>query len=467
MDIPSYIALVRAERLDDAYKVLLKTNPFPAVCGRVCDHKCQSKCRRGSADGAVSIKYLKRFITDNAIRPSVSPVAVTRKEKIAVIGAGPAGLTAARELAKRGYKVVVFESRSEAGGWMRWGIPEYRLPRDILAEEISDIAEIGVEIRTGTAVGRDISFKEIGEDFDYVFLAVGAQQSSKMNVRGEDLDGVFGGIEFLSDFNADPDAWLDGRKALGGRVAVIGGGNTAIDAARTAIRLGADVTIYYRRERKDMPAQEAEITAAEREGVKIDYMVAPLEILSDDNRVRAIKLQKMMPGDFDASGRRRPVPGKGGVFTVDIDTVVVAVGQAADTTFLADDTGVKINKWSYLQTVGGLSTATGNDRFFAGGDAVTGPGTVIEAIAAGHRAACEIDEAARRAKGEPPYEPPPEEDIEIPFIIDEEDEDRPPAAMPELDVEIRRRIFAEVELGYKAETAFREATRCLRCDVEL
>jgi NADH-quinone oxidoreductase subunit F len=467
MDIPSYIALVRAERLDDAYKVLLRTNPFPAVCGRVCDHKCQSKCRRATADGAVSIKNLKRFITDHAKRPAVSPAVVTRVEKIAVIGAGPAGLSAARELAKRGYKVVVFESRSEAGGWMRWGIPEYRLPRDILAEEILDIVEIGVEIRTGTEVGRDISFKAIKEQFDYVFVAVGARRSSKMNVPGEDLDGVFGGVEFLADFNAEPGSWLGGRKTLGGRVAVIGGGNTAIDAARTAVRLGADVTIYYRRERGDMPAQEAEIAAAEHEGVKIVYMVAPLEILGNDNRVRAIKLQKMMPGDFDASGRRRPIRGKDGVFSVDVDAVVVAVGQAVDASFLGDDTGVKINKRSYLETAGGWSTATGNARFFAGGDAVTGPATVIEAIAAGHRAACEIDQNIRRMNGEPPYPFPPEEDIEIPLIISEEDQDLPPTPMPELDVESRRRSFAEVELGYDFDTAIREATRCLRCDVEL
>jgi len=467
MDIPSYVALVRAERLEDAYKILLRTNPFPAVCGRVCDHKCQFKCRRATADDAVSIKSLKRFITDNTGRPAVSPVAVTRAEKIAVIGAGPAGLTAARELAKRGYNVVVFESRSEAGGWMRWGIPEYRLPRDILAEEISDIAEIGVEIRTGTEVGREVSFKEINENFDYVFLAVGAQRSSKMNVPGEELVGVYGGVEFLSDFNDEPGAWQRGDKTLGRRVAVIGGGNTAIDAARVAVRLGADVTIFYRRERKDMPAQEAEITAAEHEGVRIEYMVAPLEIVGDDHKVKAIRLQKMMPGDFDASGRRRPIPEEGGVFTVDIDAVVPAVGQAADVSFLGDDTGIKINKWSYLKTAGGSSTATGNARFFAGGDAVTGPATVIEAIAAGHRAACEIDEAVRRANGEPPYRLPPEEDIEIPFIIEEEDQDMPPAPMPELDAERRRRSFAEVELGYDVGTAIREATRCLRCDAEL
>ncbi|HDR14386.1 MAG TPA: NADH-quinone oxidoreductase subunit NuoF, partial [Desulfobacteraceae bacterium] len=467
MDIPSYIALVRAERLEDAYKVLLRSNPFPAVCGRVCDHKCQFKCRRGTADGAVSIKNLKRFITDNAVRPAVSTAAVTRVEKIAVIGAGPAGLTAARDLAMRGYEVVVFESRPEAGGWMRWGIPEYRLPRDILGAEISDMAKLGVEIRTGTEVGRDISFKEIDDGFDYVFLAIGARRSSKMNIPGEDMDGVHGGVEFLSDFNADPDSWLEGRKMLGGRVAVIGGGNTAIDAARTAVRLGAEVTIFYRRERRDMPAQEAEITAAEQEGVRVEYMAAPVEIVGDDHRVRAVKLRKMMPGDFDASGRRRPIPGEGGVSTVDVDAVVVAVGQAADTAFLGDDTGVKINKRSYLETTGGWTTATGNARYFAGGDAVTGPATVIEAIAAGQRAACEIDEAVRNANGEPPYQAPPEEEILIPLVIEEEDQDRAPAAMPELDAENRRRSFAEVELGYDAGTAIREATRCLRCDAEL
>jgi len=467
MDIPSYVALVRAGRLEDAYSVLVRTNPFPAVCGRVCDHRCQFKCRRAASDGAVSIKYLKRFITDNASRPEVKPAEVTRAEKVAVIGGGPAGLTAARDLALMGYGVVVFEGRAEAGGWLRWGIPDYRLPRDVLKAEISDIEALGVEIRTGVKVGSDMSFKDIDEVFDYVFLGVGALGSTKLKVSGEDLDGVHGGVEFLLDFNTDPDAWLNGDRALGDRVVVIGGGNTAIDAARTAVRLGSDVTIVYRRDRKNMRAEEAEIEAAEQEGVKIQYLAGPMEIIGGSGRVKAVKFQKMVLGDFDASGRRRPVAVEGEVFTVDADAVIAAIGQFTDTSFIPDESGIGVNRWSYVETAEGSGTRTGNARYFAGGDAVTGPATVIEAIAAGHRAAKEIDAAARRAKGEAPYQAPAEEEIEIPFIIEEEDQDIAPAAMPELDVESRRRNFSEVELGFDAETAVREAARCLRCDAEI
>ncbi|HUT84319.1 MAG TPA: NADH-ubiquinone oxidoreductase-F iron-sulfur binding region domain-containing protein, partial [Thermodesulfobacteriota bacterium] len=270
MDVPSYIALIRAGRLEDAYKVMLRTNPFPSVCGRVCDHQCQSKCRRGTLDEPVAIKFLKRFITDNANRLKVDPVPVTREEKIAVIGAGPAGLTAAKDLAIRGYQVVVFEELPEPGGMTRYGIPSYRLPRNILKGEIDDIEALGIEIRCNTRIGRDISLEKISEDFDYIYLAPGAHKSQKMRVEGEDMEGVFGGVEFLRDFNINEETWLKGEKNLGSQVAVIGGGNSAIDAARVARRLGADVTILYRRFRQDMPAAKEEIEAAEHEGIKIE-----------------------------------------------------------------------------------------------------------------------------------------------------------------------------------------------------
>ncbi len=467
MDIPSYIALVRAKRYDDAYKILLRTNPFPASCGRVCDHKCQLKCRRAMADGPLSVKNLKRFITDNATRPVVEPVPVTRNEKIAVVGAGPAGLTAALDLTKRGYKVVVFEAHSEPGGWMRWGIPAYRLPRDILASEIDDIRSFGVEIRCNTEVGRDVSFQEIDSEFEYIFLAIGAQKSQKMNVEGVDLDGVLGGVEFLLDFNGDSDSWLNGEKKLGEKVAVIGGGNSAIDAARTAARLGSEVTILYRRERKDMPAEEAEIVAAEEEGIRIEYLVSPTKIVGTNGKVSEISVQRMALGDFDPSGRKRPVPIEGSEFTLKTDSVIAAIGQVTDASFIREDSGISVNKWSYLDISEGSKTQTSNEKFFAGGDAVTGPATVIEAIAAGHQAACDMDDVIRARKGESLYEAPADQVIDIPFIVEEDTEDRPPAGMPELDPEARKRTFAEVELGYSEETAICEASRCLRCDAEI
>ncbi len=467
MDIPSYIALVQAERFEDAYKLLLRTNPFPAVCGRVCDHKCQSKCRRETLDEPIAIKFLKRFITDNASRPGVDAVPVTRKEKIAVIGAGPAGLTVARDLAIRGYKVVVFEELPEAGGMLRYGIPAYRLPRNILAGEIDDIRTLGVEIRCNTRVGRDIPFEKVNEEFDYVYLASGAHKSQRMGVEGEDMDGVFGGVEFLRDFNINEEAWLNGEKTLGSRVSVIGGGNSAIDAARCAVRLGADVTILYRRLRQDMPAAEEEIQAAEHEGIKIEYLVAPTNIAGENGKVSGITCQKMELGDFDRSGRKRPVAIEGSEFTLSVDAVIAAIGQTPDVSFVPEDSGVSINKWSCFDLADGSKSQTTDARFFAGGDAVTGPDTVIEAIAAGHQAAQDIDQTIRDKNGELPYEAPPEEKIDIPLMIEEETEERPQARMPELDALSRKNNLTEVELGFSKEEAIKEAIRCLRCDVEI
>ncbi|MEQ8160268.1 MAG: FAD-dependent oxidoreductase, partial [Smithellaceae bacterium] len=463
MDIPSYIALIRAGRFEDAYKILLQTNPFPSVCGRVCDHKCQSKCRRGNLDEPLAIKFLKRFITDNAPRPKIEPVAVTRKEKIAVVGAGPSGLTAARDLALRGYKVTVFEELNFAGGMLRWGIPAYRLPRNILEGEIDDIKALGVEIKLNTRVGRDISFTQLEKDFDYIYLAVGAHKSQRMKVPGEDLKNVFGGVEFLRDFNADEEKWLKGEKSLGKRVAVIGGGNSAIDAARVALRLGTEVTILYRRLRQDMPAAEEEIVAAEHEGIKIEYLVAPLKINAADDKVSSITCQRMTLGDFDSSGRKRPVPIEGSEFTLDVDAVVAAVGQVSDMSF-AEGQSIGVNKWDNF-TVGNVyKTRTPNERYFAGGDAVTGPDTVIAAIAAGHQACEDIDAAIRAANGEPAYEKPAEEIIDVPLVIDEESIEAPQMAMPEMEAALRKASFAEVELGFSVEDAIKEACRCLRCD---
>jgi NADH-quinone oxidoreductase subunit F len=467
MDIPSYIALIRTERYEDAYKVLLRTNPFPSICGRVCDHKCQSKCRRGKMDEAIAIKFLKRFITDAVPHPKIEAPAISRKEKIAVVGAGPAGLTAARDLAVRGYKVTVFEELSEPGGMLRWAIPAYRLPRDIIEKEINDIRAFGVEIRCSIRIGKDISFKQIHDDYDFIYLAPGAHKSQKMDVPGEDLPGVYGGVEFLRDFNANENAWLKGNKSLGDRIAVIGGGNSAIDAARVALRLGADVTILYRRERKDMPAAEEEIKAAEEEGVQFQYLVAPLKIEGGNGKISGIKCQKMKLGDFDRSGRKRPIPIEGSEFTLAVDSVIAAIGQVSDMSFVPKDSGVSVNKWASFDLDKGSKSRTTNSRFYAGGDAVTGPDTVIGAVAAGHQAARDIDADIRAANGEPAYVEPPEEVIDIPLVIDEETKDEPQIAMPELHAAERKLTFDEVEFGFLREMAIQEACRCLRCDAEI
>ncbi len=468
MDVPAYLALIRAERLTDAYKVMLKTNPFPSVCGRVCDHKCQSKCRRGNLDEPLAIKFLKRFITDNAPRPETAVMPVTRKEKIAVIGAGPAGLTAARDLALRGYKVTVFEELSEPGGMLRWAIPAYRLPRNTLANEINDnVRSLGVEIKCNTRVGKDISFEQVNKDFNYIFLATGAHKSQPMGVPGENLKGVFGGVEFLRDFNTNEEAWVSGKKTLGSRVAVIGGGNSAIDAARVALRLGANVTILYRREKRDMPAAEEEILAAEEEGIKIELLIAPLKINEKDGKVSGITCERMKLGDFDKSGRRRPVAISGSEFTLSVDAVIASIGQVPDMTFVPKDSGVTVNKRSTFDLVSGSKSQTTNPKFFTGGDALTGPDTVIGAIAAGHQAARDIDGYIRKINGEPAYVEPPDEYIEVPFVLDEETDEAPQAKMPEMHAPDRKRNFKEVELGYKKMIAVLEASRCLRCDAEI
>jgi NADH-quinone oxidoreductase subunit F len=459
MDIPSYIALVRANRFDDAYKILLQSNPFPSVCGRVCDHKCQSKCRRGNMDEPIAIKFLKRFI--------IEKVPVTRKEKIAVAGGGPAGLTAARDLAMRGYKVTVFEELSHAGGMLYWGIPSYRLPRNILDKEINDIKALGVDIKLNTRIGSDITFAKLDKDFDYIYLATGAHKSQKMGIPGEDLKGVFGGVEFLREFNADEEAWMKGKKTLGKKVAVIGGGNSAIDAARVALRLGADVTILYRRLKQDMPAAQEEIKAAEEEGIKIEFLVAPLKIEGKGGKSSAITCQRMKLGDFDNSGRKKPVVIAGSEFTLQVDAVIAAVGQVPDMSFVDKKSGVEVNKWDCFNVGNGYSSRTGNERYFAGGDTVTGPDTVIAAIGAGHKAADDMDSAIRKANGEPAFERPADQKIDIPFIIEEESVEAPQTAMPEMESAERKLSFAEVELGFTKEEAIKEACRCLRCDAEL
>ena len=460
MDIPSYVALVRAGRLDDAYTVLLQTNPFPSICGRVCDHHCESKCRRSTLDEAVSIKLLKRFITDHGSRPTVSKAEITRKERIAVIGGGPSGLTAARDLALRGYAVTVFDEYPEPGGMLRWGIPEYRLPRDILSREIDDILNLGVELRANTKVGRDVPWEDIRKSFDAVYLAIGAQRSVGFSTEGGNLKGVVGAVEFLREVN------LGKHPPVGERVAVVGGGNSAVDASRSALRLGAkEVTILYRRTRADMPAQEEEIKAAEEEGVKIRTLIAPVKFLGSNGRLEKVVCQNMSLGEFDAGGRRKPVAKLGEDLFFNADQIILAIGQEPEYPFASGDGGVPVNKRGLIDVVKGKRTETQVAMVFAGGDVVTGPDTVVNAIAAGHHAAEEIDRAIRARNGEPAFVPP-KVTIEIPLTVDEEIREVERSCTLEADCRERIKDFREVELGLSEEDAFQESCRCLRCDVK-
>ena len=467
MDIPAYIALVRAGRLEDAYKVIKRTNPFPGVCGRVCGHPCQSKCRRSQLDEDLAIKNLKRFITDHAPTPPTEPIPVVHAEKIAVIGAGPAGMTAALEMKKRGYAVTVFEALPEAGGMLRWGIPEYRLPRDILAREIREILDTGVVLKTNVKVGADISFNDLKANHDAVYIGMGAQKSAPLGLPNENAAGVIGAVEFLRDYTMGKDT------RAGKRVAVIGGGNSAIDAARTSLRLGAEaVTILYRRERKDMPALEAEVKAAMEEGVIIEYLVAPLEIIISNGNISALKLERMRLGDFDASGRRRPRAIEGSAFELEVDMLIPAIGQQAELDLLFPATQIDDHtKDTIAIGAGGNTIAVNRDYstdhagIWAGGDIVTGPAMVIDAIAAGRKAAISMDRALREAKGEQPWQGT-EDRIEIPVEVDETVEEQFQIRIRELPPAERGRNFREVELGYEGNMAALEARRCLRCDVK-
>ncbi|MFH2203723.1 MAG: NADH-quinone oxidoreductase subunit NuoF [Elusimicrobiota bacterium] len=456
MNIPAYIALTQAGRLDDAYRVLKRTNPFPSVCGRVCSQQCVSKCRRAQLDEALAIKNLKRFITDQGERPRVEKIPTTRKERIAVVGAGPSGLAAAWELRKRGYAVTVFEEHKDAGGMMRLCIPAFRLPHEVLEQEIQDIVATGVELRLGTKVGRDVSFAELDQDFKHIYLAVGAQFGAVLGIPGEKATGVYDALRYLKEVNA-------GRKTgLGRRVAVIGGGNTAIDAARTAVRDGAsEVTIFYRRQRQEMPALKEEVEAAEAEGVKIEFLAAPVQVLANNDRVAALELRRMKLGDMDASGRRRPIPIEGSEFKVEVDAVISAVGQEADLGFVPAGSGVRITRNRVL--VDG-KFHTSMHKVWAGGDVVTGPAMVIDAIHAGVEAARAIDAAVRKAKGEGPWIPPLAEPIAIPMDPPAGSKKQPCVHMPTLAAGRRRDGFQEVETGYSDEQARLEASRCLRCD---
>ncbi|MDQ7794350.1 MAG: NADH-ubiquinone oxidoreductase-F iron-sulfur binding region domain-containing protein [bacterium] len=456
IDVPVYLDHIANGRYLEAYQAVMADNPFPSICGRVCHHPCEGKCRRAQLDQPLAIRALKRFAADQALKlngelPRPSP-SIAKSEKVAVVGSGPAGLTAAYYLARKGYPVTVFESLPVAGGMLAMGIPDYRLPRDVLKAEVHRIESAGVRIKTNTRIGKDITIDGLHrQGFSAVFIAVGAHRGQKLGVPGEELEGVLGGVEFLRELNLGRSADL-GRK----KVAVIGGGNAAVDAARSALRLGAgEVHLVYRRTREEMPAERDEIDEAEREGVRLHLLVAPAEIAGEGGKVRRLLCQRMKLGEFDSTGRRRPIADQGAHLELDVDIVIAAIGQAVDTSVtaghesLADGGRIKVLN-------GG--PGTGLPWLFAGGDCVTGPDTVVEAIAAGKRAASAIDRhlggdgvivkraAVARVAGE---------------ILEEE---TPRVPVPMVPVE-KRKSFEQVELGYKPDQAVAEARRCLRCDV--
>ena len=465
-----YIAHIARGEYEDAYRAIRQPNPFPSICARVCNHPCESKCRAGTSGGnAIAIRSLKRFITDRFdpadYKPECQEWSAGKPPKVAIIGAGPAGLTAAHYLSLRGAKVTVIDAQSEPGGMLLSAIPAYRLPRETLRKEIDALMNDNITLRNNTVLGRDVTIDSLfKEGYKAVYLCLGAHKSRPLGLADEDVDGVYPSIEFLKAFN------VNGKQLAKGRVGVVGGGNSAVDAARTALRQKDvdSVTILYRRTRNEMPAFAEEIEAADEEGIEIRTLLTPTQVVTSSGRLSGLKCVRNELGDMDSSGRRRPVPLDGTDHVVELDTLIVAISEDPEIDVLpqADAGGVETTKWKTIQT-DPATLLTSRPGVFAGGDVVTGPNTVIEAIADGKKAATMIE---RYLLGEPLAQPVecrlPQDYVE-PVAVDEEAEqsdDR--AKAPQAEANWRRRNFAEVEVSLSQAEARREACRCLRCDLE-
>lgn len=447
-DVRGVMALVVEGKFEQALELIREDNPLPGVCGRVCYHPCERACNREEFDEALSIAALERLVADFGLKLPREGL-VRRKERIAIVGSGPAGLSCAYHLAKEGYQTTIFEALPVLGGMLRIGIPEYRLPKGVLEKEIDDILSLGVEVKANTRLGRDLMMEDL-DGFDAVFIATGAHLSRRLNIPGEDADGVVPGLRFLKDFN------LGEKVNIGQKVVVIGGGNTAIDVARAAIRLDSRPTVIYRRSREEMPAIEEELREAEEEGVEIVHLAAPNRILASGGRVAMLECVKMRLGGPDGTGRREPLPVENSEFLVKADTVIPAVGEDSDLSFLhgyvkADASGILVDR----------SLATSRKGVFAGGDSVTGTGGVAEAIGSGKRAALAID---RYLRGEPLGWMAEEtgvvwfEDLNPDHFVSKKR-----AVMPKLDSSIRTDNFDEVNLGLAETMGVEEAGRCFNC----
>ncbi len=452
VDVPAYIAHISEGRFKEAFYVHIKNNPFPSVCGRACPARCESYCRRLQVDESIAIRQLKRFMADKAIEEKWELPKPERYngKKVAIVGAGPAGLSAAYFLNLKGYKVTVFEALPEPGGTPTHYIPEYRLPKEIILEEVRRIERSGVEIRVNHPI---TDLEALRKDYDAVFLACGSMKETKLNVPGENLKGVLSGMEFLGKVKKGE------KPDIGKKVVVIGGGNTAIDAARTAWRLGADVHVIYRRTRDEMPALHEEIEEAEREGIKFTFLATPVKFLEEDGRVRAVRCISMKLGEFDSTGRRKPIPIENSEFDVEATSVIVAVGQRADLAFKVD--GLELTSWGTIK-VDLRTLKTSLEGVFAGGDVVRGPSTIVEAVADGRLAASMIDKYLG-GDGILWYES--RESVKTTYNEEEYLKTQPRRKPVILPVD-RRRNFAEVEKTFFEGQAVEEARRCLHCDIK-
>jgi len=462
-----YIALIAQEKFEEAYRVIRKDNPLPSICGRVCDHQCESVCRSGEFGEPIAIRALKRFVMDWAAEngKDIPPISTSKRHniKVAVIGSGPAGLAAASELNILGYDVTVFESHDVAGGMLSLGIPEHRLPKAIVKSDIEFIVKSGVQLKTNTALGKDFSIDDlIQKGFKAVFIATGTHISMKLAVPGENAKGVIPAMELLTQIN------LGKETQLGTNVGVVGGGNAAIDAARVAIRNEntKKVTILYRRTRKEMPAYEEEIEEALEEGIEIQYLVTPVKILTKNGKTTGVECVRMELGEMDESGRRSPIPIEGSEFSLEFDTIIPAIGERPDTSFIRENDEIELSKWDTI-VADEETGATARQNVFAGGDVVTGPSSVVKAIGAGKRAAESIDkylqgkDIARKYKLCRPsvYITPVQ-------LTEEEIEDAHRTETHRLPAKKRKKNFNEVTLTLTKKMAVQEARRCLRCELE-
>ncbi len=457
---PRYISSISQGDYDRAFQINREDNLFPAILGRICVHPCEEKCRRGLLiDSPISICSLKRAAADyKSFSPFVKKATHRRGKRVAIIGAGPSGLSAANDLARIGYEVTIYESFPIPGGMLNVGIPPYRLPREIVREAIEEVRKLGVEIILNTPIGRELNLEDLIEKYDAVYIAAGAHKAEKLGIPGEGLKGVIHGVTFMRMVNLKEAIKITGKK-----VAVVGGGNTAMDASRSSLRLGAkEVMILYRRTREEMPVDPREIEQVEEEGIKIHYLTQPIEVLSRDGvNVSGVRCIKNRLGEPDKDGRRRPIPIEGSEFNIEIDILIPAVSQSPDISFLPEEIGLEISKWDHLM-VDPFTFETNIKGIFAGGDFVTGPRDVIKVIGDGRRAALSIH---RFLSGEEPQKREPFFTPITDHEIDPEIEKISRQRMETIPVNDRLSLEKEVELGFSDEVARREAKRCLRCHI--
>ena len=462
-DVQGYIKLIADGDFEGAHRLIRETNPFPAICGRVCQHYCERACNRGMMDSPVAIMQLKRAATDYSKREFKLPDhTYNTLEKVAVIGAGPCGLTAAHDLARMGYRVTVFESFPHPGGMMRYGIPAYRLPREVIDYEVDYIKRLGVDIRYNVTVGKDIQLEELQDEFDSVLITAGAHKAVTMGVPGEDLQGVYHGCTFMRLVNEGKSVPpMEGKV-----VAVVGGGFTAMDVSRSAVRLGAKkVYIVYRRTRDEIPVNEKEICEAEDENIEFLYLIAPTEVVSEDGKnVSGMKCIKNQMGEPGEDGRRRPEPIPDSEFVLECDYVMPAVSQAPDSSFIDEETsGLKLNRWGTLD-IDEKTFATDVPGLYAAGDFITGTRDIILVVADGHTAAISIDSYLKDKRAV--YERT--EDLKVAENLKMEKRPRYDSikrSYPEvIPMEHRCSTFEEVERTFSIPEAMDEASRCFNCN---